>query len=99
MTYITNTASAMRIVKFRIASRNVRASPWNSARSWDGTVSRTASSTNATARPIGTPGMRLKLIVTLVNWFKWFTDCGPTVGSQVARAESGTSAWPSSLRT
>jgi hypothetical protein len=36
----------------------------------------------------------LKLNVTDVNWFRWFTDCGPTVSSQVATADSGTSCPP-----
>ena len=32
------------------------------------------------ASPMATPGLRLKKMVTLVNWLRWLTACGPRVG-------------------
>ena len=48
------------------------------------------------ASPIATPGFRLKKSVTLVNWFMWLTDCGPSVVFHVTSSLSGTRLFPSS---
>ena len=41
------------------------------------------------ASPVAVPGIRLKANVTLVNWFRWFTDCGPSDVSDSTTALSG----------
>ena len=38
------------------------------------------------ASPMATPGFRLKYKVTLVNWLRWFTACGPSVVFQLTSA-------------
>ena len=77
-------------------SRNVSASPWKVARSVDGTIPLAAFSMKSVASPIATPGFRLKKSVTLVNWFMWLTDCGPSVVFHVTSSLSGTRLFPSS---
>src|SRR3712207_7940799 len=60
--------------------------------------SRTLTGTTSLATPsmwlmacsIVVPGARLKNRLTLVNWFVWFTDCGPSTGRHV-RSEEHTS--------
>ena len=47
-------------------------------------------SMKSVASPSDTPGMRLKLNVTLVNWLRWLTDCGPIDVCHLATALSGT---------
>src|SRR5437763_999783 len=42
------------------------------------------------ASPIAAFGNRLKLKVTLVNWFKWFTACGPMTSFVDVTTRSGT---------
>src|SRR2546426_8464097 len=74
MTYITNTASAIRSVRLVTVLLNVWASPCKLARTVGGTVSAAALLMKFLASPRATPGLRLKKSVTLVNWFRWFTD-------------------------
>ena len=61
-----------------------------------GTTSAAVLVIKSVASPIGTPGLRLKKSVTLVNWLRWFTACGPSDVFQVTRAFSGTRCFPSS---
>src|SRR3989441_6535694 len=96
MTYITNTASAIRSVRLVTVLLNVWASPCKLARTVGGTVSAAALLMKFVASPRATPGLRLKKSVTLVNWFRWFTACGPSVDFQVTNSRSGTSRCPSS---
>ena len=93
---MTKTASSMRMVRFRTVSRKVSASPCRLARTVGGTTSRAARSTKFVASPTATPGFRLKKSVTLVNWLRWFTACGPSVVRHFTKALSGTRFFPSS---
>src|SRR5215471_9719263 len=96
ITYITNTARAISMVKLRTVSWNVRASPCKLARTVGGTISDAVLVMKFVASPMGTPGFKLKKKVTLVNWFRWFTDCGPSVVLVVTKAFNGTRFFPSS---
>src|SRR5262245_66551009 len=96
ITYITNTAKNIRMVKSRTVLLKVSASPCRLARTVGGTTSAAVLVMKSVASPIATPGFRLKKIVTLVNWFRWFTDCGPRVDFHVTSVLSGTKFWPSS---
>ena len=60
----------MRMVRSWTVLLKVRASPWNSPRMVCGTISLAVCSMKSVAVPMGTPGTRLKEIVTLVNWLR-----------------------------
>ena len=67
---MTKMAKNIRIVKSRTVLLNVSASPCRLARTVGGTTSAAVLVIKSVASPIGTPGLRLKKSVTLVNWFK-----------------------------
>ncbi len=55
---------------------------------WEARPAAAALLMKSVASPIATPGFRLKKNVTLVNWLRWLTDCGPSVvfhGDQLAQ--------------
>src|SRR6266403_1840903 len=79
MTYITKTASTIRIVRLATVSRKTKACPWKLPRTSPGSICFAVRSTKSVACPIVYPGLRLKKSETLVNWLMWLTTCGPTV--------------------
>ena len=93
---MTNTARAIRRVSVLTVSWKVSASPCRPARSVGGTIGAAAARMKSVASPIATPGFKLKKMVTLVNWFMWFTACGPSDVFQVTSSRSGTRFLPSS---
>src|SRR4051794_7058749 len=97
ITYMTKTARSMRTARLLTVLRKVRASPWRLPRTYEGRIWAAAVSMKFVAVPRGILGLRLKKIVTLLNWLMWLGVGGPGVSSQVANALGGRVRWPSSL--